>query len=142
MSQGEPWEAKITGLPAVNSASYSGPDMPCGCSSPSSSRARSTTLTTRTASCGGGWRHTWAVPVQGAGGAQPFDVLVDHRVDDVDERLVAGEQPVPAGQQVALQPALAGVFRQDLHDSAVRVQMFVDIQDLRLPCLAGGPVDG
>ena len=41
---------------------------------------------------------------------QPLGVLVEHRVDDVDERLVAVEQPVPAGQQVALQPPLAEVL--------------------------------
>ncbi len=32
------------------------------------------------------------------------------RIDDVDERLVAVEQPVAAGEQIALQPALAGAF--------------------------------
>ena len=55
-----------------------------------------------------------------AAGLQPFGVLVHHRVDDVDERLVAGKQAVPPGQQIAFQPALAGVLAQDLHDAAVR----------------------
>ena len=41
---------------------------------------------------------------------QPLGVLVEHRVDDVDERLVAVEQAVSAGQQVALEPALAVVL--------------------------------
>ena len=41
---------------------------------------------------------------------QPLGVLVEHRVDDVDERLVAVEQAVAAGQQVALEPALAEVL--------------------------------
>jgi hypothetical protein len=36
----------------------------------------------------------------------PLRVLVEHRVDDVDERLVAAEQAVPAAEQVALEPAL------------------------------------
>ena len=38
---------------------------------------------------------------------QPLGVLVEHRIDDVDERLVAGEEAVPAGQEIAL-PANPG----------------------------------
>ena len=53
---------------------------------------------------------------------QPLGVLVEHRVDDVDERLVAGEEAVPAGQQIALQPALALVLAEHLHDAAVRAR--------------------
>ncbi len=73
---------------------------------------------------------------------QPLDVLVDHRVDDVDERLVAGEQSVPAGEEVALQPALAGVFGEDLHHAAVPVQVLVDREEFGLPGLAAGVEDG
>src|SRR5205085_7998007 len=54
---------------------------------------------------------------------QPFGVLVEHRVDDVDERLIAGEEAVPPGQQVALQPTLALVLAEHLHDPPVRGQM-------------------
>ena len=36
---------------------------------------------------------------------QPLGVLVDHRIDDVSERLVGVEEAVPAGEQVPLQPA-------------------------------------
>ena len=43
----------------------------------------------------------------------------------MDERLVAVEQAVPAGQQVALQPALAQVLGQHLHHPAVRGQVVV-----------------
>ena len=53
------------------------------------------------------------------GGPEPLGVLVEHRVDDVDERLVAAEEAVPAGEQVALEPALTGVLGEDLHDPAV-----------------------
>jgi hypothetical protein len=28
---------------------------------------------------------------------QPLGVLVEHRIDDVDERLVAGEEAMPTG---------------------------------------------
>ena len=54
-----------------------------------------------------------------AGGLEPLGVLVEHRVDDVDERLVGVEEAVPAGQQVALQPALAQMLGEHLHDAAV-----------------------
>jgi hypothetical protein len=37
---------------------------------------------------------------------EPLRVLVEHRVDDVDEGLVAVEEAVAAGQQIALEPAL------------------------------------
>jgi len=35
-----------------------------------------------------------------------FGVLVEHRIDDVDEGLVAVEQSVAAGQDITFQPAL------------------------------------
>ena len=50
---------------------------------------------------------------------QPLRVLVEHRVDDVDERLVAVEEAVPARQQIALEPALAEVLGEDLHHATV-----------------------
>ena len=56
---------------------------------------------------------------------QPFGVLVEHRIDDVDERFVTGEKAVAAGQQIAFQPALALVFAQHLHHAAVRREMVV-----------------
>ena len=68
---------------------------------------------------------------------QPLRVLVEHRVDDVDERLVAGEEPVPAGQQVALEPALALVLAQHLHHPPVRREVVVAGHDLRVPRAVG-----
>ena len=50
---------------------------------------------------------------------QPLGVLIEHRVDDVHERLVGVEQPVPAGQQIAFEPALALVLAQHLHHAAL-----------------------
>ena len=49
---------------------------------------------------------------------QPLGVLVEHRIDDVDERLVAVEESVPPGEQVALEPALALVLAE--HQSITR----------------------
>ncbi len=80
-------------------------------------------------------------PVQPPRRAEPLDVLVDHRVDDMGEGLVRGEQAVPAGEEITLQPALAQVFRQDFHHPAVTGQMFVGRKDLRLPGLSGGLVE-
>ena len=70
-------------------------------------------------------------------GLQPLRVLVEHRVHDVDERLVTVEQAMPAGQQVSLEPALAGVLGQDLHDAAVAGEVDVDGERGLLPGLAG-----
>ena len=38
---------------------------------------------------------------------QPLRVLVEHRVDNVDERFVAVENPMPSRQQITFEPALA-----------------------------------
>jgi hypothetical protein len=55
----------------------------------------------------------------------------------VDERFIAREQAVPSGEQVALQPALAGVLGQDLHHPAVRCEVLVDRLDGAAPDLVG-----
>ena len=64
---------------------------------------------------------------------QPLRVLVEHRVDDVDERLVAVEQAVPAGQQVALEPALALMLGQHLHHPPVGREVVVAGEHLGVP---------
>ncbi len=40
-------------------------------------------------------------------GLDPFGVLIDHRVDDMGKSFIAVEKPVPSGEQIAFQPALA-----------------------------------
>ena len=77
-------------------------------------------------------------PRDAARDLQPLGVLVEHRVDDVDEGLVAVEQPVAAGEQVALEPALAQVLGQDLHDAAVRGEVVVAVATLGHPRAVGG----
>ena len=72
-------------------------------------------------------------PVELAGHLQPLGVLVEHRVDDVGERLVAVEQPVAAGEHVALEPALAQVLGQHLHHPAAAGQVVVAGLDLGHP---------
>ncbi len=66
-----------------------------------------------------------APPRQPARHLQPFGVLVEHRIHDVDEGFVAGEQAVPSGQQIALEPALAKMLAQDFHHPAILGQMDV-----------------
>ena len=56
---------------------------------------------------------------------QPLRVLVEHRVDDVDEGLVAVEQAVTAGQQIPFEPTLAGVLGENLEDTAVRCEVLI-----------------
>ena len=68
---------------------------------------------------------------------QPLGVLVEHRVDDVDERLVAGEEAVPAGQQIALEPALALVLAEHLHHPAVGREVVVPREGLGDPGAVG-----
>ena len=69
---------------------------------------------------------------------QPLGVLVEHGVDDVDEGLVAVEEPVPAGQQVALQPALALVLAQHrIEHPAVAGQELVVLPDGGVPLAVG-----
>ena len=68
---------------------------------------------------------------------EPLGVLIHHRIDDVDERLVAVEHPVPAGQQVALEPPLTLVLRQHLHYAASSCEVLVDRPDGTVPLLVG-----
>src|SRR3954464_12844032 len=60
-------------------------------------------------------------------------MLVEHRVDDVDESLVAVEEAVPARQEVALEPALAEMLRQDFHHASVGSEPHVGGLRLRVP---------
>ena len=64
-------------------------------------------------------------PRQVRGDFQPFGVLVEHRIDDVDERLVAIEQSVPPGEQVAFQPAFALVLAEHFHHAPGGREKFV-----------------
>ena len=69
-------------------------------------------------------------------------MLVEHRIDDVDEGFVAREKAVASGEQISFEPALAQMLAQDLHDPALYAQIDVDVFDLGHPFLAGDFVDG
>ena len=72
-----------------------------------------------------------------AASVQPFRMLVEHRIHDVDERLVAGKKSVPAREEVALEPALAGMLGQDFHDPAIPAKMDILRQDRLHPRALG-----
>ena len=52
-------------------------------------------------------------------------MLVEHGIDNVDEGLVAGEEAVPASQEIAFEPSLALVLAQHLHHPPVGCEMIV-----------------
>jgi hypothetical protein len=90
-----------------------------------------------------------AAPWDRARDLEPLRMLVEHRVDDVDERLVAVEEAVPTRQQVTLEPALTEVLREDLHHPPVRRETFIrrkrrcgprppcDVEDVAEPVRSG-----
>jgi len=53
----------------------------------------------------------------------PLAVLVDHRVDDVDERFVAVKKAMSSREDVALKPTFASVFTEDFHHTASERQI-------------------
>ena len=54
---------------------------------------------------------------------QPLGVLIEHRVDDVDEGLIAVDQSMPAAQNVTLEPSFHRVLAEHLHNSTVRCKL-------------------
>src|SRR5580700_2555375 len=52
-------------------------------------------------------------------------MLVKHRIDNVDERLVAVKEPMPSGEQVAFEPALALVLAEHLHHAPGRREKLI-----------------
>src|SRR5215510_12187923 len=50
-------------------------------------------------------------------------MLIEHRVHDVDEGLIAVDQSMPAAQNVTLKPPLHRVLAEHLHNSTVRCKL-------------------
>src|ERR1700722_13630610 len=75
---------------------------------------------------------------------EPLGVLVEHRIDNVYEGFVSGEEAVAASKNVAFKPALEGVLAEHLHDAARDVE-FAATGILRLvlrePCLFRSRID-
>src|SRR3989442_10876802 len=51
---------------------------------------------------------------------EPLGMLVEHRIHHVDKRLVGSEEAMPTGKEIAFEPALAGMFTENLHHSPIR----------------------
>ena len=60
-------------------------------------------------------------------------MLIEHGIDDVDERLVAIEKTMPAGEQISFQPAFALVLAQHFHHLAGARQILIVDFSGRLP---------
>ena len=67
------------------------------------------------------------------GHLQPLRMLIEHRANDVNESLVAGEQAMAAREHVALQPSLALVLAQHLEDAPVRGEMVITEEGIGHP---------
>lgn len=66
-------------------------------------------------------------PGQLIAGLEPLSVLGKHGVHDADERLIAVEETVASGEQIALQPALAHMLGEHgIHHAAVGIEEFVE----------------
>src|SRR5580765_5068278 len=63
-----------------------------------------------------------------ARGFEPFGMLVHHGIDDMNESIITGEQSMTSREQVALQPTLAIVLAEDLHDATVASKMVVKVE--------------
>src|SRR6516162_7276103 len=82
-------------------------------------------------------RGDWPSPRNVTGDLQPFGVLVEHRVNDMNERLITRKEPVAAGQKIALKPALALVLAKHLHDPTIRREMVIPRKGFRDPGAIG-----
>src|SRR6266436_9248346 len=69
---------------------------------------------------------------------EPFRVLVEHGIDDVDEGFVAGEETVASGEEITFEPTLAKMFAEDLDDAAIARDVLVSLQNLALENAIGG----
>src|SRR5262249_1909678 len=50
---------------------------------------------------------------------EPLRMLVEHRIDNMDERFVRRDEAVPSCEQIAFEHALDRMFTQHLDDAAV-----------------------
>src|ERR1700732_447489 len=69
-------------------------------------------------------------------------MLIEHRIDDVDEGLVAREQAMASREEVSFEPAFAQVLAQHLHYATIDAEINIDLFNFRHPFLAGDFVNG
>ena len=73
---------------------------------------------------------------------EPFGVLGNHGVHDADKGLIAVEESMAAGEQIALQPAFAHVLGElAVHDAAVDGEEFVAVYHFTVEIAVGGLKD-
>src|SRR5262249_32726921 len=83
-------------------------------------------------------RRDGAPPWNVARNLEPFRMLIEHRVYDVNESLVAGKKSMTPGQQITFAPALAHVLAQDFHDASVGREVLSRAQKRLHPYLVRG----
>src|SRR5580704_8014806 len=82
-------------------------------------------------------RRNFSPPLQDRGDLEPLGVLIEHRIDNVNEGFVAIEQPMSSRKQVALEPALALMLAQHFHHLAAARQKLIVRYGLRQPLPVG-----
>ena len=60
---------------------------------------------------------------------QPFGMLIEHRIHDVDERFVTREKAVTPGKQITFEPTLAHVLAEHFNDPAASRLVLIRGQD-------------
>src|SRR5258708_35283757 len=65
-------------------------------------------------------------------------MLIEHRIHNVDESLVAREKAMTARKQIPFQPALTHVLAEDFHDSPVGRKVLIDGETRLHPNLVRG----
>ncbi len=85
-----------------------------------------------------------APPRDLAGALQPLGVLIEHRIGDMDECLVAGERSVALAGRQASAGGLAGEAARDRQEKAMtdRVAIVDESRSVRTPDLPGGHGSG
>src|SRR6185312_10670725 len=82
-------------------------------------------------------RGDWPPPRNVMGDLQPFGVLVEHRVNYVNERLITRKEAVTARQKITLEPTLALMLAEHLHNPPIRREMIVPLRAFRDPGAIG-----
>ena len=83
-------------------------------------------------------RRDLAPPRQFERDLQPFRMLAEHRIDDADKGLVAVEQAVSPGQQIALEPSLALMLAEHgVQDATLRREKLIVVDFAGVPLTIG-----
>ena len=64
---------------------------------------------------------------------EPFGVLIEHRINNMDECFVTRKKTMASGEQITLEPTLTCMLGKNFHYPPVRRQMFILGQGLCNP---------